>query len=98
MGVLQASRRPHQADLYDEVAVLQGGRILEQGQPKKLWNRDGPFRAFAREQGVDSSKMSKPQTVADRVAPMLGWDVSPQEQASWSDSFQVAIKKPREKK
>jgi len=96
-ALLQVSRRVNQAYLYDELAVLQGGRIVEQGPPKILWSKESALRKLAREQGVDSSRLSKPQVVADRIASMEAWAVSPQEEPEWSVRFAVALKKPKAK-
>eukprot|EP00913_Durusdinium_trenchii_P026649 g25005.t1 len=51
VAVMQVSRRVQQAPLYDEVAVMTLGRILEQGPAKKLWVKDGALRRMAKEQG-----------------------------------------------
>eukprot|EP00427_Karlodinium_veneficum_P034432 CAMPEP_0169293278 /NCGR_PEP_ID=MMETSP1016-20121227/63206_1 /TAXON_ID=342587 /ORGANISM="Karlodinium micrum, Strain CCMP2283" /LENGTH=61 /DNA_ID=CAMNT_0009383961 /DNA_START=9 /DNA_END=191 /DNA_ORIENTATION=+ len=61
--MLQASRRVLQSPLYDAVAVMRLGRVVEQGVPRKLWGKDGGFREYARLQGVDSSKLSRPEEV-----------------------------------
>eukprot|EP00930_Biecheleria_cincta_P039131 TRINITY_DN26918_c0_g1_i1.p1 TRINITY_DN26918_c0_g1~~TRINITY_DN26918_c0_g1_i1.p1 ORF type:complete len:2320 (-),score=461.07 TRINITY_DN26918_c0_g1_i1:23-6874(-) len=98
VALLQVSRRLHQAALYDEVAAMQGGRILEQGPPKKLWVKDSAFRRMAREQGLDSSKLTKPDLLAARLASVWGWEVSPQEAPDWGDEFSVAMKKVRSDK
>eukprot|EP00931_Biecheleriopsis_adriatica_P117589 TRINITY_DN93091_c0_g1_i1.p1 TRINITY_DN93091_c0_g1~~TRINITY_DN93091_c0_g1_i1.p1 ORF type:complete len:1261 (-),score=268.76 TRINITY_DN93091_c0_g1_i1:64-3846(-) len=98
VAVLQASRRLQQAPLYDEVAVMQGGRILEQGAPKKLWVKDGALRRMARDQGLDSSKLTKLDTVAARLSSVRGWEVSPQESPDWGDEFSVGMKKVRSDK
>lgn len=95
VAVLQASRRLQQAALYDEVAMLQSGRVLEQGPPKKLWVKDSAFRRMAREQGLDSSKLTKPDALAARLASVWGWEVSPQEAPDWGDEFSVSMKKVR---
>ncbi|CAE7204206.1 cctS, partial [Symbiodinium natans] len=92
-AVLQVSRRPQQAPLYDEVAVMATGRVVEQGPAKKLWVKDGALRRVAKDQGLDSSKMTKPDAVAARLMPVWGWEVSPQEDPSFSDEFAVSMKK-----
>eukprot|EP00444_Apocalathium_aciculiferum_P058821 CAMPEP_0183588378 /NCGR_PEP_ID=MMETSP0371-20130417/160678_1 /TAXON_ID=268820 /ORGANISM="Peridinium aciculiferum, Strain PAER-2" /LENGTH=122 /DNA_ID=CAMNT_0025799637 /DNA_START=38 /DNA_END=406 /DNA_ORIENTATION=+ len=97
VAVLQTSRRTNQAPLYDSAALLQQGRILEQGKPKKLWASDGPFRGYARSQGVDSSALSKADGVADRLTSVWAWDISPQEEPAWSDEFAVGMKKVKDK-
>ncbi|CAE7344942.1 unnamed protein product [Symbiodinium pilosum] len=89
------SQRAQQAPLYDEVAVMAVGRILEQGPAKKLWVKDGALRRMAKEQGLDSSKMTKPDAIAARLAPVWGWEVSPQEDAAFGDEFAVSMKKAK---
>ncbi|CAJ1429300.1 unnamed protein product [Effrenium voratum] len=93
IAVLQTSRRVQQAPLYDEVAAMSNGRILEQGTAKKLWVKDGALRRMAKEQGLDSNRMTKPDAVSARLASVWGWEVSPQEEAAWQDEFAVAMKK-----
>merc|ERR1719502_402758 len=94
-AVLQASRRVLQSPLYDAVAVMRAGRCVEQGVPRKLWGKDGAFRELARAQNVDSSKLSRPEAVAQRLTSMWNWDVSPQEDPEWADEFVVSMKKPK---
>eukprot|EP00747_Dinoflagellata_sp_TGD_P116895 gnl/TRDRNA2_/TRDRNA2_172478_c3_seq1.p1 gnl/TRDRNA2_/TRDRNA2_172478_c3~~gnl/TRDRNA2_/TRDRNA2_172478_c3_seq1.p1 ORF type:complete len:501 (+),score=108.15 gnl/TRDRNA2_/TRDRNA2_172478_c3_seq1:110-1504(+) len=96
-AVLQASRRLTQAALYDHIAVIKGGRIIEQGPPRKLWARDAAFREMARSMGVDAKRLSRPAHVADRLTSVWAWEVNPQEDADWADEFQVAIKKAKPK-
>mmetsp|Transcript_20047 Transcript_20047/g.46865 ORF Transcript_20047/g.46865 Transcript_20047/m.46865 type:complete len:197 (+) Transcript_20047:47-637(+) len=97
-AVLQVSQKAQQAPLYDEVAILAAGRILEQGAAKKLWVRDGALRRVAKEQGLDSSKMTKPDAVAARLAPVFAWEVSPQEDPDFADEFAVSMKAMKDKK
>jgi ABC-type multidrug transport system fused ATPase/permease subunit len=94
-AVLQASRRVLQSPLYDAVAVIRAGRVVEQGVPRKLWGKDGAFRELARSQGVDSAKLSRPEAVAQRLTSTWNWDVSPQEDPDWADEFAVSMKKPK---
>lgn len=98
VGVLQASRRPSQAPLYDSVAVMQSGRLTEHGPVKRLWAKDGAFRAVARAQGVDSAALSKAEAVVDRMSSVWAWDVCPQEDPAWSDEFAVGMKKMKKDK
>jgi len=84
-----------QAALYDSVAMMRAGRVLEQGTARKLWSKDGAFREYARSLGVDSAKLSRPDTVTERLTSMWAWDVSPQEEIEWADEFTVSMKKPR---
>merc|ERR1719199_136931 len=97
-AVLQASRRVLQSPLYDAVAVMRAGRCVERGVPRKLWGKDGAFRELARVQGVDSSKLSRPDGVAQRLTSMWNWEVSPQEHPDWADEFIVSMKKPKSEK
>jgi len=92
-AVLQASRRVVNSTLYDIAVAMHGGSIVEQGSPKALWGQDGPFRAMAREQGVTSAKLAKPEAISERLTPMWQWDVSPQEEPEWGDEFEVGMKK-----
>lgn len=95
VAVLQATRRVTNVPLYDHAAVLKGGKMLEQGPPRLLWANDGAFRALAREQGVDASRLARPAAVTTRVASMWTWDVSPQEEVEWGDEFEVSVKTQR---
>eukprot|EP00434_Breviolum_minutum_P031839 symbB.v1.2.028162.t1/scaffold2959.1/size66455/4 len=90
---MQVSRRVQQAPLYDEVAVMAMGRVTEQGPAKKLWVKDGGLRRMAKEQGLDSGKMTKVETQSIRLSSVWGWEVSPQETPAWQDEFNVAMKK-----
>lgn len=92
-AILQVSRRVQQAPLYDEVAVMSAGRVTEQGPAKKLWVKDGALRRMAKEQGLDSSKMTKAEAVSIRLSSIWGWEVSPQETSAWQEEFSVAMKK-----
>jgi len=92
-AVMQVSRRVQQAPLYDEVAVMAMGRVTEQGPAKKLWVKDGGLRRMAKEQGLDSGKMTKVETQSIRLSSVWGWEVSPQETPAWQDEFNVAMKK-----
>lgn len=44
--ILLITHRPTGLDLVDHVVVLDRGRVLEQGDPRTLAVRDGPFRRF----------------------------------------------------
>lgn len=94
-AMLQVSQRAQQAPLYDEVAVMATGRVVEQGPAKKLWVKDGALRRVAKDQGLDSSKMTKPDVLAARLMPVWGWEVSPQEDPAFSDEFAVSMKKAK---
>ncbi|CAE7940609.1 Abcc2 [Symbiodinium necroappetens] len=52
-ATLQVSQRAQQAPLYDEVAVMASGRVVEQGPAKKLWVKDGALRRVAKDQGTE---------------------------------------------
>uniref|UniRef100_A0A7S2QK04 ABC transporter domain-containing protein n=1 Tax=Zooxanthella nutricula TaxID=1333877 RepID=A0A7S2QK04_9DINO len=97
VAMLQTSRRTNQVALYDTVAVLQGGRLMEHGPAKKLWAKDGALRALARAQGVDSAALTKADAVTDRLTSVWSWDVSPQEDPAWSDEFSVSLRKMKDK-